>query len=263
MDRPHANHRTRLRARYKQLGPDKMSDTDLAELALCYVLPRRDVRPLAAELIENHGGFLGLAELTESELSEISGVGDGVSVFVRLLAELARRAGAQRQNGAIICSTDSALRLLSSKFDGIDIEAVFELCLDQQWRAVRCLPVNLGPFPPSRLDASRLLLPAADAASSRVVLAHKRPNDQDFPASELRVIREIDMFLDSFNIELLDYYYFFRGEWVSALTAGILPRTPSRSTFLNPVFPGMGTSWAKRFNVLRLQDALDDDRDSE
>ena len=49
---PHyLGHRDRLRARFRDAGPDALSDYEMLELLLFRALPRRDVKPLAKALI--------------------------------------------------------------------------------------------------------------------------------------------------------------------------------------------------------------------
>ena len=55
---PHyLGHRERLRARFRQAGADALSDYELLELVLFRAIPRRDVKPLAKELIRQFGSF--------------------------------------------------------------------------------------------------------------------------------------------------------------------------------------------------------------
>ena len=59
--KPHyTGHRDRLRQRFLAAGPDSLHDYELLELLLFSAIPRRDVKPLAKELIEKFGGFAGV-----------------------------------------------------------------------------------------------------------------------------------------------------------------------------------------------------------
>ena len=49
---PHYHgHRERLRARFRDAGPDALADYELLELVLFRAIPQRDVTPLAKKLI--------------------------------------------------------------------------------------------------------------------------------------------------------------------------------------------------------------------
>ena len=50
-------HRERLRERFREAGAEALSDYELLELVLFRALPRRDVKPLAKELIATFGSF--------------------------------------------------------------------------------------------------------------------------------------------------------------------------------------------------------------
>ena len=51
---PHYHgHRERLRERFRDAGGDALTDYELLELVLFRAMPRRDVKPLAKELIAN------------------------------------------------------------------------------------------------------------------------------------------------------------------------------------------------------------------
>ena len=55
---PHYHgHRERLRERFRNAGPDALSDYELLELALFAALPRRDTKPLAKSLLKTFGSF--------------------------------------------------------------------------------------------------------------------------------------------------------------------------------------------------------------
>ena len=59
---PHYHgHRDRLRARFLEVGGDSMPDYELLELVLFRSIPRRDVKPIAKELLTRriHQSWLG------------------------------------------------------------------------------------------------------------------------------------------------------------------------------------------------------------
>ena len=60
-DEPHYHgHRDRLRERFLLGGPDALPDYELLELVLFMAIPRRDIKPLAKELIAKFGNLAGV-----------------------------------------------------------------------------------------------------------------------------------------------------------------------------------------------------------
>jgi len=57
-EKPHYfGHRERLRKRFKKSGAEGFHDYELLELLLTYGIPRRDVKPIAKELINRFGSL--------------------------------------------------------------------------------------------------------------------------------------------------------------------------------------------------------------
>jgi hypothetical protein len=77
-------HRERLRQRFSE-NPHLLSDTERLELLLTYAIPRRDVAPLARELIANFGSLEGVITAPIERITEINGVGESTVTFLQLL----------------------------------------------------------------------------------------------------------------------------------------------------------------------------------
>src|SRR5262245_66643834 len=74
---PHYHgHRGRLRDRFRQAGPESVSDYELLELVLFRAIPQRDVKPLAKNLIATFGSFPEVISAPSARLAEIKGIGD-------------------------------------------------------------------------------------------------------------------------------------------------------------------------------------------
>jgi hypothetical protein len=88
---PRTGHRERLRQKF-QSAPRQMAEVELLELLLTYAIPRQDVAPLAAQLLDRFGSLRTLLAASQVELTEVPGVGDATAVLLQLVGQL-RRAG--------------------------------------------------------------------------------------------------------------------------------------------------------------------------
>ena len=94
---PHYHgHRERLRERFREAGAEALSDYELLELVLFRALPRRDVKPLAKELIATFGSFAEVMSAPPARLAEIKGMGDGRNHRTQDRARRGEPAGARR-----------------------------------------------------------------------------------------------------------------------------------------------------------------------
>ena len=98
---PHyAGHRQRLKEKLAD-NSRALADYEIMELVLAAVLPRRDTKPLAKELISHFGSLKGAILARPDQLDSVAGVGPGVQTHWLLLQELYARLGeAQARRGA-------------------------------------------------------------------------------------------------------------------------------------------------------------------
>src|SRR3954451_19134026 len=91
-DDPHYfGHRERLRARFSEAGGDALPDYELLELILFRSIPRRDVKPIAKDLIKRFGTFAEVLAAPPALLLETAGVGEGAVTDLKIVEAAARR----------------------------------------------------------------------------------------------------------------------------------------------------------------------------
>jgi DNA repair protein RadC len=91
-DAPHyLGHRERLRARFTEVGGDPLPDYELLELILFRSMPRRDVKPVAKDILKRFGSFAEALAAPPQRLMEVDGVGESVATDLKIVAAAARR----------------------------------------------------------------------------------------------------------------------------------------------------------------------------
>lgn len=91
-EEPHYHgHRDRLRERFLVGGPDALPDYELLELTLFMAIPRRDVKPLAKELIAQFGNLAGVLNAPIAELEKINGLSDNTITALKVIQASAFR----------------------------------------------------------------------------------------------------------------------------------------------------------------------------
>jgi DNA repair protein RadC len=84
----HAGHRERLRERFRLGGAEAMPDYEVLELILFRAIPRRDIKPIAKELIRRFGLF---AEAISAPRAEVPGLGDAATTELQIVRAAALR----------------------------------------------------------------------------------------------------------------------------------------------------------------------------
>jgi len=86
-----AGHRSRLRARFLKSGPDALPDYEMLELLLFQAQPRRDMKPLAKQLLKKFGSFSAVISADAAALQEIDGAGEAVVITLKTVQAAALR----------------------------------------------------------------------------------------------------------------------------------------------------------------------------
>lgn len=81
----HAGHRERLRERILEHGAGTLRDYELLEFLLSLAIPRRDVKPIAKDLIRRFGSFAAVAAADAGQLGGVKGVGDSAIAAIKVV----------------------------------------------------------------------------------------------------------------------------------------------------------------------------------
>jgi len=87
---PHEGHRNRLRRLFINT-PAELSEAELLELLLGYVIPRKDVAPIADKLIQKFSNLSNVLIAPPEDLSEIEGIGESTLIFLKLINTIITR----------------------------------------------------------------------------------------------------------------------------------------------------------------------------
>ena len=131
---PHYHgHRERLRARFRDAGPDALSDYELLELVLFRAIPQRDVKPLAKELIATFGSFAEVVGAPRERLKGVNGLGEAaVTAFKIVHAAAQRLAKGELRKRAVLSSWSNVLDYCRTAMAFSDKEEFRLLFLDKR-----------------------------------------------------------------------------------------------------------------------------------
>ena len=76
-------HRDRLRQRILKGDGSGLAEYELLELLLCAFIPRRDVKPIAKEMIAQFGSVSAALGASPNRLMEIEGLGESSVAYIR------------------------------------------------------------------------------------------------------------------------------------------------------------------------------------
>ena len=83
-----AGHRSRLLSRFEDTGIESLADYEIVELILTFVIPRKDTKSIAKDLLKQYKSVGALLNADPSELSKVNGIGRRASLLFQLLRDV-------------------------------------------------------------------------------------------------------------------------------------------------------------------------------
>lgn len=213
----HDGHRKRIRASYIANGIENMPDHNVLELLLSISIPRKDVKPIAYELINRFGSLEKVFSAHPTELMQVNGIGEQTAVLISLVRDINRKINLNKNKSVTkLSSSSEACGYYERMLSGMDRECVAVTTVDNSNRIIRNHFVGSGSVNFSKINKREVVELILRDNASGVFVAHNHPYcgpapsaaDLDFTVSLLGLLRNI-------NIKLLDHVIVGQGETLS------------------------------------------------
>ncbi len=193
-DEPHyAGHRDRLRERFRHSGAEAMADYELLELVLFRSIPRRDVKPIAKELIRRFGSFAQVVSAPQQLLTEVPGVGDAVAVDLRIVAAAGLRLAKGQVKGRTVLGSWNAVIEYCRAAMAFETREQFRiLFLDKKNALIADEVQQVGTVDHTPVYPREIVRRALELSSTAVIMVHNHPSGDPTPSdADARMTREV------------------------------------------------------------------------
>ena len=191
---PHyRGHRDRLRARFAEAGERSLPDYELLELVLFRSIPQRDVKPIAKALIARFGSFAEVLGAAPERLQEIDGVGQSVSLDLKILeaATVRMTRGALRER-PVLGSWADVLAYCRAAMAFAEREEFRLLFLDKRNGLIADEVQGSGTIDHTPVYPREIVRRALELSATAIVLVHHHPSGDPTPSSaDIRMTQEI------------------------------------------------------------------------
>ncbi|PIZ32138.1 MAG: hypothetical protein COY40_00075 [Alphaproteobacteria bacterium CG_4_10_14_0_8_um_filter_53_9] len=221
-------HRSRLRARFLEGLGVGMADYEVLELALTLAIPRKDVKPLAKDLMTRFGSLKNVLVADVQALKAVGGVGDAVVVQLKLALALAQRISLQALKNDEIC-LDNRLALMDylfARYADVAREEFVALFVDAKMKLLAAETLFTGSLTGSVAAPREILKRALAHNAAGLIVAHNHPSGVAEPSGEDHLFtRQLEEACENLGIILHDhvivggesYYSFTQGVKVKLL----------------------------------------------
>lgn len=181
---PHyLGHRERLRARFREAGADAVTDYELLELVLFRAIPKRDVKPLAKDLIAKFGSFAEVLAAPPQRLAEIKGVGEAVVTDLKIVQAAASRiARGQVKKRPVLSSWSAVLDYCRTAMAFADKEQLRVLFLDKRNQLIVDELQQTGTVDHTPVYPREVVKRALEVGATAIILVHNHPSGDPTPS---------------------------------------------------------------------------------
>ena len=182
-------HRERLRKRYIKSGLEGFNDYEILELLLTYSIARKDVKPIAKELIEKFGTIDEIAKSDIKSLLEVDGIGEGSAVFLKLIGDVALtlyREKIEDKDILTIKSKNILLSYLRGEIGHSPREEFKILFLDTSNKLIASETLFSGTIDKSAIYPREIVERVIKNRAKSVIFAHNHPSGSISPSKGYR-----------------------------------------------------------------------------
>ncbi|MEQ9519055.1 MAG: DNA repair protein RadC [Parvibaculum sp.] len=213
----HAGHRQRLRERFTKAGADGLADYELLELILFRAIPRRDVKPLAKELVAHFGSFGAAISAEPARLAEMHGMtGPAIAEFKIVQASAIKLAQTEIMNKPVISSWTALLNYCKAAMAYNTTEQFRILFLDRKNVLIADEVQQKGTVDHTPVYPREVVKRALDLGASSIILVHNHPSGDPTPSqADINMTRQIVDTAKPLGISVHDHLVIGKGSHAS------------------------------------------------
>lgn len=200
-------HRKRLRERFERSGLDGFHDHEVLELLLTFVIPRRDVKPIAKELLDKFHGLSAVFDAPIEHLRSVEGVGSLAAVTIASIPRiLDRYLQARWKSHPVFGSTQEAVSYLSARLGTERREVFCVLALNSRNGLIATEVIQRGTVNKAAVFPRLVVEASLKHRATALILSHNHPGGDPNPSSaDRQLTRKLKRILNDLDISVHDH----------------------------------------------------------
>ncbi len=219
-------HRQRIREKFLNNGGSALADYELLEAYLTIAIPRRDVKPLAKQLIAKFGSFAEVINAKNEDLLSVSGVGENTLFALKIVSEAARRMSWEMlkdKDAPVIADMDALIDYCRMAMAYQDVEEFRLIYLNGKNRVIAEVTQQKGTINHVAIHPREVVKSALDNHASAVIMVHNHPTGDTTPSrADIDMTKKVNEALSAVNIQLHDHVIVSKYGCYSFRSAGLI-----------------------------------------
>ena len=184
-ENPNSGHRRRLLERFEKNGLSSLSDHEIIELLLTYVVPRRDLKLVAKKLLAAFSTVSGVLNAPTDELMAVAGIGRRAAHLFLLFKEIMSFCLKEKYSRqSILTHRGDVEEYLRFHFGLLREEYVAAIFLDSARHVIASETVTKGTVNQCVVYPREVAFRALRHNAASLILAHNHPGGGKSPSEE-------------------------------------------------------------------------------
>ena len=204
----HEGHRERARRRFLQLGEQQLEDYELLELVLHLILPRRDTKAIAKDLLGRFRSFSGVLAAAPAQLAQTAGLSEISATNLKIVQAAAQRFARDRldRDQPILGSWSALIDYCHSAMAYEDIEQFRILFLDKKNKLIADEVQQTGTVDHTPVYPREVIKRTLELSATALILVHNHPSGDPTPSSaDIQMTRQINDIAKPLGITVHDH----------------------------------------------------------
>lgn len=219
----HTGHRDRLRARFLE-APDALPDYELLELLLFMAIPRKDVKPIAKQLIERFKNINGVLNASPKDLQGIKGVSETTSTGIKSIQVAGLRLLKQNIMGRpVLNSWQRLIEYVEAAMANENREHFRIIFLNKKNEIMADEVQQSGTVDHTPAYPREIMKRSLELGATALILVHNHPSGDPSPSpADVDLTKQIVRAGEPFDILIHDHLIVSRNGTQSFKTLGLI-----------------------------------------
>ena len=224
-------HRERVRKKFLENGFNGLEDYEVLELLLFYVIPRKDTKAIAKELIKRFKTLANVLKADTLELKTVNGLGDVAITFLKMMGALPEKIYEDKLKNQKLIKDDKnkisdkevLLSFLRNKIGYEDVEKFYVIYLSSSNEVIAFEESSSGTLDRSSIYPREIYKRVIMENAKSIIIAHNHPSGNTCPSKcDIDITNEIAKGLKNFGALLLEHIIITRDSYFSFLEEGLI-----------------------------------------
>ncbi len=217
-------HRKRLRGKLLERGASSLADYELIELILSYSIPRRDVKPLAKELLKKFNSISSLFSAESKDICSVNGIGERSAGLIKLIYACHVKYFEEKMlDMDPISNPETVVNFSIASLLGKTDENLMAIFVNSKNRVQDYEIISEGTVDMAVVYPRKIIKKTLEKNANGIILVHNHPSGDPDPSGEdMKLTRAAKEAAAPMDIRVLDHIIIGKGNYFSFLSKGIL-----------------------------------------